>query len=200
MSAADDILSAELALGLLDGPEAARAEARVKEDPDFARRVAQWGDDLAATIGGPADLRAPAHVLDRVRDRLFGKLAPVRDPVTAWGLPWGRIIGAIVAAKVILAAAILAWNQYWISRAEIPTAWGPAKVAWHQRQGRIRLEHPGPPDLLVWVEEAGALRYLGTEGDWIAAGLQRGAVLLLGPGRPARPEGEPVRLILYPDM
>lgn len=188
----DEIQSAEYVLGLADDAAIARADGRMRTDPVFAGAVRRWEDDFGGLLIGPADHVAPAHVLEAVRARLFGRPA---DPV-APGFPWGRLIGAIVAAKVVAVGAVLGWNAWWTTTIDIATPYGPAELAWHARQGRIRLDHAGPQTLQIWVETDGGLRYLGAEGGWIRAGLSAGDTLVLGEGRPASPEGPTSRVVL----
>ena len=46
----DEILSAEIALGLLDGPEGAAARRRAAADPALATRVDWWQEQFAALV------------------------------------------------------------------------------------------------------------------------------------------------------
>lgn len=192
LTPSDEILSAEYVLGLLDETSAVRVESRISSDPLFAGAVLRWEEDFAGVLIGPADHVPPAHVLEAVQARLFG----VPDTASGARFPWGRLIGAIVAAKIVAVSAVLGWNAWWTTRTDIATAYGPAQLYWHGRQGRIRLDHPGPGTLQVWIEEDGALRYLGAEGDWIRAGLSEGDTLILGEGRPSNPAGPTSRVVL----
>jgi len=200
MTQGDIILSAELAMGLLDGPDAARAEERLAGDSAFARMVADWEDDLVAAFASLEDHRAPPEVLDRVRARLFG-VADQSAPA-GFGLPWGRILGSILAAKAVVVAGVLGWNAWWTSHVQLATPFGPAVLDWHQGQDRVRLRHDSPAELHLWVDLGAGqgLVYLGREGDWItsrdARQLVAGTVLLIGPGRPAQPDEQAIRLVL----
>ena len=49
----EDVLAAELALGLIEPDERRAAEARRREDPDFDRLCATWSDRAAALLDGP---------------------------------------------------------------------------------------------------------------------------------------------------
>lgn len=192
MTLNDEIFSAEYVLGLLDEADSARAEARAAREPGFAGLLQQWEEDLVATLAGPTDYLAPAHVLDEVRARLFGIPA---EPAAS-GFPWGRIIGGILAFKIGAISLVLGWNAWFTMRTAVATPFGPAEVVWHMRQGRVRLDHAGPETLQIWIEEDGGPRYLGSEGDWIDAHLSEGDTLLLGQGRPATPSGPTVRVVL----
>lgn len=197
MTTADDILSAQLVLGLLDGPDAAQAEGRAASDAGFARRVARWEDDLAVAFAAPSGMPAPDHVLDNVRRQLFGAEPPPARARGPWaGLPWGRILGGMLAFKMVAIGGVLGWNTVQTSHTGLDTRWGPAELAWHAGQGRVRLTHAGPEDLQMWVEEAGGLRFLGGEDDWIHAGLPAGSVVHVGRGRPAGPDGATTRIVL----
>ena len=57
MSASDDedLLAAEMALGLLEGAEASSAEARIEHDAQFAALVETWRERLATMLVGTAE-------------------------------------------------------------------------------------------------------------------------------------------------
>jgi anti-sigma-K factor RskA len=72
----DDLLAAELALGLLDKPERGDAEARLARDPDLARAYARWqeraaglfadhGETPSAAVWAAIDARLPANDSDK---------------------------------------------------------------------------------------------------------------------------------------
>ena len=136
---------------------------------------------------------APAHVLNAVRITLFGR--PPERAASA-GLPWGRIIGGILAVKITLAATVLGWNAYWTERVQLVTPHGPAELTWHSRQGRIRLDHAGPEELHIWTEGPDGPLYLGAEGVWISSGLKAGSVLDIATGRPGQMAGPTSRIVL----
>lgn len=116
-----EALAAEFALGLLDADQAARCEALLGSDPDFAARVEAWQRHMIeidmtvspepptealwrgieARIASPAAVRAPAHAPAQVgtRQGWFASL---------WGhLPAWRAMGlAAGAASLALAIAL----------------------------------------------------------------------------------------------
>lgn len=99
---AEDALAAEYVLGVLDLTERAAAEARIRRDPGFAARVADWELRLAGLNDGFAPAPAP-DLLPRIEARLF---PPPQDRKTRFGLNFGWLAGALVAA--VLAVATVA--------------------------------------------------------------------------------------------
>jgi len=107
MTSDDQILAAELALGLLDGAEHMAARQRLLTDPDFAAETAWWQDRFAGLAHGAAAAEPPAGAARR------------------W--PWfagGALAGALAAS---LAALLLMPDARVIERVrervvEIPVA------------------------------------------------------------------------------
>ena len=75
----DDALAAEYALGTLDGPERAEAEARRARDVHFNKAVLDWERLLAPLAEAGEDMRAPLDLRGRVLSRIatLGKSEPV---------------------------------------------------------------------------------------------------------------------------
>lgn len=97
----DDLLAAEYVLGVLDLAERGPAEARLRRDPEFARRVADWENRL----GGLNEEFAPApapDLLPALEARLFAKAAPRRR--RGW---FGGLLGMATAAALALAAFVV---------------------------------------------------------------------------------------------
>ena len=99
---ADDALAAEYVLGVLDLSERAAAEARIKRDPAFAAMVTDW----EVRMGGLNDAydEAPApDLLPRIEARLFPGAAAPKPARRRFGLGFGWLSGAAIAAVVALA-------------------------------------------------------------------------------------------------
>jgi anti-sigma-K factor RskA len=62
----DELVAAEYALGVLDGPERAAAARRIAHEAGFARMVVAWEERLAPWAGEIDEVAAPPHVWDRV--------------------------------------------------------------------------------------------------------------------------------------
>ena len=101
---ADDMLAAEYVLGVLDLPERAAVEARLKRDPAFAARVVAWETRLEGLNDGYAEAPAP-DLLPRIEARLF----PTPSPPPARSLPLLRWLSGMAfgAVLVILTLATL---------------------------------------------------------------------------------------------
>ncbi|MFN3275105.1 MAG: anti-sigma factor domain-containing protein [Paracoccus sp. (in: a-proteobacteria)] len=106
----DEALAAELALGLLDGPEAEAAVARLSTDPVFAQSVRDWQELLAGLALRLTPVMAPARARQAIRERLGHSVAPLSTDPNArtpwWRGPWG-VIGGLLAAAVLAVVLIL---------------------------------------------------------------------------------------------
>ncbi|MFC3167928.1 sigma factor [Paracoccus fontiphilus] len=104
-SEGDDLLAAELALGMAGGTDAA-ATSRLAADPAFARQVRDWQERLALFADDLTPVMAPARARQRIRESLGHGTAPLSvDPLER--TPWWRGTGGIVIA--ILLATALGW-------------------------------------------------------------------------------------------
>ncbi|MDM7459589.1 MAG: anti-sigma factor [Paracoccus sp. (in: a-proteobacteria)] len=105
----DEALAAELALGLLDGDEAAVAVARLSSDPAFAQSVLDWQERLAELAENLTPVMAPARARQAIRERLGHAVAPLSvDPnarMPWWRGPFGLIAGLLAVA--VLAAILI---------------------------------------------------------------------------------------------
>ncbi|MDX5349735.1 MAG: anti-sigma factor [Paracoccaceae bacterium] len=101
-----EALAAEMALGLLDGPEAEAAVRRLGEDPAFADAVRAWQERLAGLAEGLTPVMAPARARQAIRERLGHAVAPLsNDPAARapwWRGPVGAILGLLAVAAVVL--------------------------------------------------------------------------------------------------
>lgn len=97
---AEDALAAEYVLGVLDLAERGEAEARIRRDPGFAARVAEWEGRLAGLNDGFDPAPAP-DLLPRIEARLFPKPP---DRKARFGLSFGWLSGALVAVVLALAS------------------------------------------------------------------------------------------------
>jgi anti-sigma-K factor RskA len=99
---ADDALAAEYVLGVLSLSERAEAEARLKRDSDLAARVTAWEGRLAGLNDGYAEAPAP-DLLARIEARLFPQAPRPAPARRGFGLSFGWLSGAAVAAFVAIA-------------------------------------------------------------------------------------------------
>lgn len=97
----DDLLAAEYVLGVLDLAERGPAEARLRRDPEFARRVTEWENRLAGLNEEFAPAPAP-DLLPALEARLFAREAP--RPRRGW---LGGLLGMATAAALALAAFVV---------------------------------------------------------------------------------------------
>lgn len=97
---AEDALAAEYVLGVLDAAERAEVAARIKRDPAFAARVADWEDRLSGLNDGFDEAPAP-NLLPKIEARLFPR--PARRGL----LNLGWLSGALVASALTLATVAI---------------------------------------------------------------------------------------------
>ena len=98
MNDEDDILAAEVALGLLDRAEAAALASRLAGDPVFAGRV-DWWRERFAPLAQTAPAEAPAGVWARVAAQLPAN--DNRSAVRRWqGV--SAVFGTIAAALLVV--------------------------------------------------------------------------------------------------
>ena len=101
----DDLLAAELALGVLSGAERAAAEARAAREPAFARIVAHWEERLAPWASEIEEVAPPLQVWQTIaaalplvpqRTSVWQSLALWRSLTVAAGVLAACCVGAIV--------------------------------------------------------------------------------------------------------
>ena len=187
MTAEDDMLAAEYALGLLDGDERAAARARLSSDPAFARDVAFWEDRLAGLAAElPSEAPSP-----RAKAALMTRLFPEPERPSFWrrtGL-WQLLAAGAVAvaafAFLVDAPAPVDAPTTTLYSGEIVSEAGDFRVVALVDKAR---------DEVILTRTAGA----APEGRILQ-------VWAHGPGEPALsvglwPEGETVRLPLPPTI
>ena len=115
----DDALAAEYALGTLDGPERAEAEARRARDPGFNKAVLDWERLLAPLAEGAQEIRAPLDLRSRVLARIatLGNGAPAGAGSTS-ALRLRREI-RLWRGATGLAAALAAVLGLWIAKHDL---------------------------------------------------------------------------------
>ncbi|WP_158270846.1 anti-sigma factor [Thalassorhabdomicrobium marinisediminis] len=97
----DEMLAAELSLGLLSGEEQTQAERRARTDLAFADRVEAWDKRFASLTEGIAPVTPPAGLFQQIEARAYGS-----GPRRLWrqlGL-LHAVFGALAAALVLLVA------------------------------------------------------------------------------------------------
>jgi anti-sigma-K factor RskA len=96
----DDMLAAEYALGLLEGPERSGFEARLQAEPDLVRRVVAWQERLALLGAEVEEVAPPPQLKSRLETTLFGA---VERPGAFSGLGFWR---GLSIASLALAAVL----------------------------------------------------------------------------------------------
>ncbi|MDB6175952.1 anti-sigma factor [Paracoccus sp. Z330] len=105
----DEALAAELALGLLEGDEAAATVARLSDDPAFAQSVLDWQERLSAMAEGLTPVMAPARARQGIRERLGHGQAPLAEELDASIPWWRRRFAAVLGLASAAAVALFLW-------------------------------------------------------------------------------------------
>ncbi|MCF3972810.1 anti-sigma factor [Paracoccus salsus] len=150
----DNLLAAELALGLLEGDEARAAVARLAEDPDFAQAVRDWQERLAGLAESLTPVMAPARARQGIREKLGHGLAPLSEDPNQRRSWWRSPVGALAGLLAVAAVAAFLW---------LPGQTPPIPTS-------------GPDYQAELVSEDAALRVAARlEGDEMEIALQQGA-------------------------
>lgn len=96
-----DRLAADYAIGTLRGPARRRFETLLSAHPVLRDAVAQWQLRLSMLGASVAPVEPPAHVWQRIEERLFAAAARPR-------LPWWRRLLAWQAFSALASAAVIA--------------------------------------------------------------------------------------------
>lgn len=107
----NDLLAAELALGLLTGEDEEGAMARAAQDVEFAKSVLEWQERLAGVADGMTAVMPPARAWHGIREKL-GHVQPVliEDPVDTMR-PWLRRPLGIILGVVAIVLVVFFWLQ-----------------------------------------------------------------------------------------
>lgn len=102
----DELLAAELSLGLLEEGDRASARARQEREPAFGRMVAEWDERFAPFLDEIAPVMPDAGLWDRIWSRLDARenVAPIphaRQPRTSFWRAYSAAITAIAAALLL---------------------------------------------------------------------------------------------------
>jgi anti-sigma-K factor RskA len=144
----DDVLAAELVLGLLEGPERGGAEARAGADFAFAALVEDWRVRLAPLLT-QSPQSPPDHVWDRIRSQLSANddapLSAAEAALRRW-----RVFAVAASAVAASLALVLATRPPVEAPVAAPAAPAPTLVATLQGDD-------GPAIVTISVSEAGRL-------------------------------------------
>ena len=97
----DDLLAAELALGVLAGAERAAAESRAAREPSFSAMVASWQERLAPWAAEISEVPAPPHIWERIAATL-----PAEKQNSGWWHSLAFWRGLSLATGALAAACI----------------------------------------------------------------------------------------------
>jgi anti-sigma-K factor RskA len=182
----DDMLAAELALGLLEDAALTEAQKRATTDQAFAKRVHGWEAQLAAMADLPP-VDAPASVKVALMADLFPD--SVKPPLLQRLGIWQALAGGAVAAALVLVLAVFPMRT--------PQGTGPLYTAEIASEiGDFRV---------VAVVDKSRQEVILTR---TMGGAPEGRILQVwahGPNEPAQsvglwPAGESVRLALPPEI
>lgn len=107
----DEVLAAELALGLIEGDEAQLVLARLAADAAFAERVHDWQERFSGMALGLVPMMPPARARQRIREELGHIAAPLSqlpDSRIHWWQRPGLLLAAVAALAVL--AGLMLWR------------------------------------------------------------------------------------------
>jgi anti-sigma-K factor RskA len=113
----DDLLAAELVVGVLESGAHAAAQARAARDTGFASLVAAWERRLAPWLTDVAPVDPPAHIWDAIRQRLGWESS--QSDRTSW---WSSVSLWRTATAIVAVIAVAIW---W---SRVPPTTPPAAV------------------------------------------------------------------------
>ena len=128
----DEMLAAELSLGLLEDQEHAAARARQEREPAFGRMVAEWDERFAAFLDEVAPVVPDAGLWDRIRAELDAQanVTPIVDARRRGTTFWRAYSVAItgVAAALLLAIGLDRTRDAPVAPAPAPAPAPPAET------------------------------------------------------------------------
>jgi anti-sigma-K factor RskA len=133
----DDILAAELALGLIEPIEAANAHARHDTDAAFTTRVQWWHEQFA-----PLAVDAATAPRDSVWAQIAASL-PANDNSRALARGWraaalsAMLLAATLAGVLVLRPAPVATQPELVVASLVGTAGAPATLAYERQSGQL---------------------------------------------------------------
>ncbi len=102
-----DVLAAEHALGVLDGPDREAADRRMLTDPAFADAVESWRAQLAAMLGGVATAEAPEGVWPKILNQIGATANVVEMRLRRSLALWRGATGMAASVAAALAVALV---------------------------------------------------------------------------------------------
>lgn len=102
----DEVLAAELALGLVEGDEAQALLGRLALDPGFARRFREWQKRSAALAEELTPVMAPARTRQRIREELGHAVAPLSKTIDSRIRWWQRPLPLVLVLLAVLGAVL----------------------------------------------------------------------------------------------
>ena len=186
-----DVVAAELALGLLEGEERSVALRRVLAEPGFAAQVEWWRSRFAALFDLWPERAAPSYVAERIEASLDGTAIGTGGPAKVSRFPWPALAAftSAIAACLLLFVMLRPEPTVPVSQpAPVPRstsvlvamlgdAKSPVAAVYDPANGALRVAAgPGVPDARVaelWV--------IGGDGVPHALGLLSGQPTVLSP-------------------
>ena len=171
----DEVLAAELVLGVLSTEERRAALERAARDAEFGARVASWERDFAPWLAGIAPVTPPAAAWPTIQRKLGWERAAAASPWQSLAL-WRVLTGLATAAAI---AALLI-------RAPVQVA--PAPVSIPHPVGEISASQP----VTTLTQDNGS-------PGWLASvDRARGTVLMVPVPRAPDPQGRVPELWIIP--
>jgi anti-sigma-K factor RskA len=148
----DTIVAAEYVLGTLPAAEHAQFAGRLAADPALRRETRMWQNRLSQLDDGFAPVAAPASILPRLEQRLFG--APATPSWWDSLMVWRGLSGALAAVAVVAVG-------FSVMR---PTPTDPQQFA-SQLVAALRQEGSSVSFVALYDQSSGTLRLTSLSGE-----------------------------------
>jgi anti-sigma-K factor RskA len=115
----DDMLAAEYALGVLQGPDRDAFAARLANEPALAAALRQWEEQLHPMADAIAPVAPPARLQKSLETRLFGADQPMQKTSLWNSLGFWR---ALAGASLAVVLGLGAWSLRPVDNPQSPAA------------------------------------------------------------------------------
>lgn len=171
----DDLLAAELVLGVVDSSQRRSLQGRADSDRSFAERVAYWERRFAPWLNDVEAVDPPARVWTKIRQRLGWADAEPSSSKLRGSLVFWRTATALSILVAVVAIGLL------VQRSQPPVAGQAVTALWHddgtaawlvsidRNRGTVSVVPvPGPPDSQGRVPELWVIP-AGKAPQWVAS-------------------------------
>lgn len=190
-----DILAGEYVLRVLDDAQRRVIEARMENDPGFARLVAEWEQRLVPLLAEFDGAEVPAHLWPRIRTQLgwpaVGNAEAIAKPGLWQNTGFWRAATGLAAAAALAAIAVGPLGLFRGDESQVGP--GPIAVEPDPTPPKPPVENPSAPKPVTTLA-----RDDGSPGWLASVDKDEGTVLMVPVPSPADADGRVPELWLIP--